>query len=197
VLAVLALRGGVHLLLAQLQPEVLDTAPEMLGPARDVPPPPPLTTDVLEAALGALVAYFRVAPLEVSLAAEELEAEEWLVARIPSWTRMQVPNTAPHNEPLGVRCSAAARHRDERSIRAPSRARAGGHPLGTARYCSVHAPFLVQCHIHHALLKVRGRAAQDNASARDDALDGARDGAALASVIPTPTNPPTPTRRVI
>ena len=49
------------------------------------------TTDVLEAALGALVAYFRVAPLEVSLAAEELEAEEWLVARIPSWTRMQCP----------------------------------------------------------------------------------------------------------
>jgi hypothetical protein len=85
------------------------------------------TTDVLEAALGALVAYFRVAPLEVSLAAEELEAEEWLVARIPSWTRMQAPNTAPLNEPLGVRRSAAARHR------APSRARAGGHPLGTAR----------------------------------------------------------------
>jgi hypothetical protein len=95
VLAALALRGGVHLLLAQLQPEVLDTAPEMLGPARDVPPPPPLTTDVLEAALGALVAYFRVAPLEVSLAAAELEAEEWLVARIPSWARVQAPNTAP------------------------------------------------------------------------------------------------------
>jgi uncharacterized membrane protein len=100
------------------------------------------------------------------------------------------------HEPLGVRCSAAARHLDERSIRAPSRARAGGHPLGTARYCSVHAPTLVQCHIH--LLKVRGRAAQDKASARDDAFDGARDGAALASVIPTtPTNPTTPTRRVI
>jgi hypothetical protein len=95
VLAALALRGGVHLLLAQLQPEVLDTAPEMLGPARDVPPPPPLTTDVLEAALGALVAYFRVAPLEVSLAAAELEAEAWLVARIPSWARVQAPNTAP------------------------------------------------------------------------------------------------------
>jgi len=94
VLAALALRGGVHLLLAQLQPEVLDTAPEMLG-TRDVPPPPPLTTNVLEAALDALVAYFRVAPLEVSLAAAELEAEEWLVARIPSWARVQAPNTAP------------------------------------------------------------------------------------------------------
>ena len=95
VLAALALRGGVHLLLVQLQLEVLDTAPEVLGTARDVPPPPPLTTDVLEAALGALVAYFRVAPLEVSLAAAELEAEAWLVARIPSWARVQAPNTAP------------------------------------------------------------------------------------------------------
>jgi hypothetical protein len=81
--------------MVQLQLEVLDTAPEVLGTVRDVPPPPPLTTDVLEAALGALVAYFRVAPLEVSLAAAELEAEEWLVARIPSWARVQAPNTAP------------------------------------------------------------------------------------------------------
>ena len=60
VLAALALRGGVHLLLAQLQPEVL-------GTARDVPPPPPLTADVLEAALEALVAYFRVEPLGTAL----------------------------------------------------------------------------------------------------------------------------------
>jgi hypothetical protein len=113
---------------------------------------------VLEAALGTLVAYFRVAPLEVSLAAEELEAEEWLVARIPSWARMQAPNTAPLNEPLGVRCSAAARHR------APSRVRAGGHPLVLLGALPA-APPLVQCHIHHALLKVRGRAAQDSATA--------------------------------
>ena len=33
VLAALALRGGVHLLMGQLQLEVLDTAPEVLGTA--------------------------------------------------------------------------------------------------------------------------------------------------------------------
>jgi hypothetical protein len=33
VLAALALRGGVHLLMSQLQLEVLDTAPEVLGTA--------------------------------------------------------------------------------------------------------------------------------------------------------------------
>ncbi len=80
------------------------------------------------------------------------------MARIPSWARMQAPNTAPLNEPLGVRCSAAARHR------APSRVRAGGHPLVLLGALPA-APPLVQCHIHHALLKVRGRAAQDSATA--------------------------------
>ena len=118
-------------------------APIVLGTARDVPPPPPLTTDVLEAALGALVAYFRVAPLEVSLAAEELEAEEWLVGRIPSWTRMQALNTAPRmSRSVCDALLLLATSMSDPYERRPELGRAAMPSvlLGTARYCSVHAP---------------------------------------------------------